>query len=501
MQQPLFVFSRGDWVGVPVMICLLSSYGTVVCRDRRTGVLLHRRLTAGFDDVDVLEFDDASRPLNMNFGHFMRDNALALWVVLDSGILADWTVTRAPDSRSLMLSRNGQWMKADADTGTIGLTADGTLEASWFLPVTQSDLAVLGDLQTAQWLVQSAEVGVPPQSGRLLPGYRLALGVLEIDLRWNLPFDRSEWPHRLPVLVDGWRIDLICRYRPLIYYAACGPAAIMQQFALSLTPLVTAGAYDGAIAVLTDKTPTEIAALVPPGMRAPLVVVPTVARDRMAAMAARLTIGSWRDAWDFQPLLYVDADILFDRPVAPMLQAIARSDLISAPVEHKEQLATSIFVGGGLFKADNCDPGAALGFNSGTLGIPNLQRHAGMLDLIGRIMFNRTTIFGRDALPYAEQPIANYVLYRLKRVDTELISPFVRLANHTVQPADGRGLVHYCWVPGAEARVALMRSYLSRLLELDVAGEGGEPGAEGEAKAALLSWVERIGTEPKAKKG
>src|SRR3954452_4169754 len=118
MQQPLFVASRGDRVGVPAMNCLLSSYGTVVCRDRRTGVLLHRRPTAGFDDVDVLEFDDLSRPLNTNFGHFMRDDALALRVVLDSGILAGWTVIRAPDSRSLMLSRNGQWMKADADTRT-----------------------------------------------------------------------------------------------------------------------------------------------------------------------------------------------------------------------------------------------------------------------------------------------------------------------------------------------------------------------------------------------
>jgi hypothetical protein len=221
----------------------------------------------------------------------------------------------------------------------------------------------------------------------------------------------------------------------------------------------------------------------------------------MAAMAARLTIAGWPDARDFQPLLYVDADVLFDLPVAPMLRAIARSDQICAPVEHKEPLATSIFVGSGLLRADDCDPGEALGFNSGTLGIPNLQRHAGTLDLISRIMFNRATIFGRDALSYAEQPIANYALFRLKKADTALISPFVRLADHTVEPADRRGLVHYCWVPGAETRVALMRYYLLGLLELDVAWNSEkaapvfEVDGKGIDKEALFRWVERIGVE------
>ncbi|MFL5289089.1 MAG: hypothetical protein ACJ8AW_51090 [Rhodopila sp.] len=489
------------------MNCLLSSYGTVVCRDRKTGALLHRPAITGLHEVDVLEIDDASRSLSANFGHFMRDDISALRVTMNRGFLAGWTITRSPDQRSLMLSRNGQWLTADAGTGAIGLTADGTLEAARFLPVSRPDLAVLTEIQTAQWLVQSADTGVPPQYGRLMPGFRLSVGGLDIDLRWNLPFDRSEWPHRLPVLLDGWRIDLICRYRPLIYYAACGSAAFMQQFALSLTSLVTVGDYDGAILVMTDKSAAEIATLVPPGMRATLVVLPTVACDKMAAMAARLTIAGWADAWQFQPLLYVDADVLFDLPVDPMLRAIARSDQICAPVEHKEPLATSIFVGSGLLRADDCDPGEALGFNSGTLGIPNLQRHAGTLDLISRIMFNRVAMFGRDALPYAEQPIANYALFRLKKADTALISPFVRLADHTVQPPDRRGLVHYCWVPDAETRVALMRYYLLGLLELGATRDSDESasvsGVDGNGidKAALFRWVERIGVEPVEKAG
>jgi hypothetical protein len=369
-------------IGVPAMSRLLSSHGTLLCRDRKTGALLHRKLTASLDDIDALEIDDASRMLGPNFGHYMRDDVSALRLELKHGFLAGWTITRSPDQRSLALSRNGHWLMAVADTEAAILTADGTLEAARFLPIDQPDLAVLSDMVTGRWLVQSADASTPPHSGTLMSGFRLSVGPLVIDLRWTLPFDRSEWPHRLPILRDGWRIDKLYRYRPLIYYAAFSAAAIMHQFALSLASLVTAGAYDGDIVVITDKPPGEIAALVPLGMRASLAVLPMAARDRFAAIGARLTIGGWADASRFQPLLYVDTDILFDLPVAPVLWALARSDRMSMPLEPKELLASSVFVGNGLFREDNCDPGTALGFNFGTVGIPNLQRHTRILDLI-----------------------------------------------------------------------------------------------------------------------
>jgi hypothetical protein len=403
----------------------------------------------------------------------MRDDEDSLRLTLSGGPFAGWVVTRSPDRRSLMFSRDGRFLAALNDTEALTSTNGDVGESAWFLAITQDDVAVLASILSGVWLVQSADASMRPEHGSLPGGFVMRVGPLAVDLRWNLPFDRSEWPHRLPVLRDGWRIDLIYRFRPLVYFAAFGGPAFMQQFALSLESLVTAGAYEGAIAVLTDKTPAEISMLVPPGMRSPLVVLPTAACDRLAYMAARLTIGDWADAKDFQPLLYVDADILFDLPVAPMLRAIARSDRISAPAE-PEPLASSVFVGGHLLQADNCSPGSKMGFNSGTLGIPNLRRAGRMLDLIGRVIQNRATFCGRNGLPYADQPIANYVLFRLDAIDTALISPYVRLANHTADPTDRCGLVHFCWVPGAEARASLMRSYLGKLAALKLSEDAAK---------------------------
>ncbi len=446
------------------MTHLLTWHGTVLCRDRARGALIHRPLTGSFADSDILEIGDLNPVFQADIGHFLRDDADALLITLAGGPLAGWTISRAPDHRSLVLSRQGQIMTAAPDHDGVSLVTADPGSPARFLAIGADDLAALRDILSVRWLTDAAR---QPEPAVMVPGFTLRTGNLDVDLRWNLPLDLSEWPHRLTVLHEAWRIARIYRYRPLVFYAAFGDADIMRQFGLSLTSLMTTGGYDGAIVVMTDKTPAEIRTFIPPDMRATLVVLPTAARDRIAYMAARLTIGRWQDARDFQPLLYTDADIVFDRSVTRMLCAIARSDRISAAVEPREYLGTSDAVGSGLILADGGAPGMTLGFNSGTLGIPNLRLVGSTLALMGRVLSNRLTMCGRDSLPYVDQPAANYVGYRLDAVDTRLLSEYVRLCAHNPDPADRRGLSHFCWVPGSGAKFAAMRDYVQRMAEHD----------------------------------
>jgi hypothetical protein len=449
------------------MTHLLTWHGTVVCREHARGALVHRPLTGPFGGVDVLDIGDLSKGLQADIGHLMRDDDDALHVVLDRGPLAGWTISRAPDHRSLIVSRGGNSLTAQAGGDRIALAAGNPGYEGRFLAVGPEDLAALRDVVTARWLVESTGASMQPQAGALTAGFGLLIGTLHVDLCWNLPFDLSEWPHQLTLLPEAWRLDRIYRYRPLVYFTAFGDATIMRQFALSLASLVTTGAYDGAIVVMTDKTTAEIGALVPPGMRATLVVLPTVARDRLGYLASRLTIGRWPDAWAFQPLLYVDTDIIFDLPVSGMLKAIALSDRMTAVVEPTEPLGTSDVVGSGLLLADGCLPGAELGFNFGALGIPNLRRHGSMLALMGRVLHNRLTMCGRESLPFPDQAIANYVAYRRNAVDTALLSAYIRLVNHRADPAGRRGLVHFCWATGAVNKAEAMQRYVRLLAEPD----------------------------------
>lgn len=444
---------------------LLTSHGTVVACDRATGVVRQCPIVGAAADMQPVSISALTASQPSGLAHMLRRDANDMDIALAQGPWAGFRVTGASEGRCVHLSRDFRCLSADPTSDTISLDR---LEAGGnerFLPLRAAELDALRDLLTGKWLVgASADLVRPDQSG-VRPDFGLRLGGLTVDLRWQVPLDLSQWPHRLVLLRDGWRIEPVNRYRPLIYYAAFGDADIMRQLALSVHSLRTVGGYRGAIAVQTDKSAEEIAGYLPAGLPNDVTVVPCAARDRVGFMSARYSIADWPDAWRYQPLVYVDTDIVFDMAVEPLLRAAATSDRIAAPIE-AEPLRTSTFIGANLLAADGCSPRFGNGFNSGTLAIPNLRQHAGTLALIGRILANFAAVHGRLALPWVDQEVANYVSYRISHFDTTWLSRYVRLANVYTEPAGRRGLVHFCWVPSGEPRVAMMQQYLQRLAAL-----------------------------------
>ena len=437
------------------MTYLLSCHGTVVCHDPATGALTHRGLSEADDLLDV---GDLGEQLQIGVGTFLRNDIFGLTLVLDSGPLSGWTVTRSAEVQALFVVRDGQYITALADRADLVVAPDRPVFESAFVVIGAGDLAVLRGLLAGHWLTEADAAAV---AAAMAPAFGVRIGGVPVDLRFNLPFDRTDWPNRLVVHTDVWRVRQIHRYRPLVYFVVFGDARVMRQFALSVKSLVTVGGYDGEILVITDKAPGEIQAVLPRGVAVAL--LPTLAADRVAYIAARYAIADWRGAGDYQPLLYADADIVFDRPIAPMLREIALSDRVCATAE-PYRVADSPLVGRDLLADDHCPVAAdRFGFNAGTLGVPNMARHGQTMALIARTLRNRREVVGRDAGGLVDQPIANYVAVRTGGFDTSVLSRYVRLSAAAADPAGRRGLVHFCWVPDADARIAAMTAYLAAL--------------------------------------
>jgi len=444
------------------MTALLTWQGTLLCRHRTTGGLVQRTFDSALDDADLVDIGIPAEQMQVTFANHLR-NDIDLSLHVTEGALAGWSVTRAADGRSINLQRDGQFLSAIHRSEAIA-SVPHTRDWEGFLPLSPADVDALRALRGNEWMVRSNGARVPPQDIRFSEFCDLRLGPLSFDLRWQVPLDLSAWPNRLTLLRDGWRIEQFCRYRPLVYFAAFGNEAIMRQFALSVRSLVTYGCYDGDIAVLTDHTPEEIAAMLPAFDRPRVSVLRCDARDRWAFMAARYMIADWADAWLYQPLLYVDADTIFDADIAPILRAIACSDRMSAPVEVFSPLRTAASVGAGLLQLDGCDPRSMHGFNSGTIGIPNLAEHAATLKLIATIIANNAALKGRDSLTFADQEVANYVSYKIGRFDTSLLSPYVKVGWDTSVPRDNRhGILHFWGVTGSQERADAMAAYLQAL--------------------------------------
>jgi len=445
---------------------LLTWEGAVLCRHRRTGDVVRRSLSGSFDDAEPLDIGIPVETLQASFANHLRaDDDLSFDVA--EGPLKGWHVSRSEDRRSINLSRDGQFLSATHRTDNLALAAQAK-DWEGFTPVSDMEFGVLLNLFRSDWLIRSTGQFVPGSAVTAVPFHEINIGTVRADLRWQMPLDLSQWPNRLTLLRDGWSIQQICRYRPLVYFAAFGDEAIMAQFAIATRSLVDFGGYDGDIAVLTDRDPAEIERMLPRSVPSRCIVLPIEARDRMAFMAARYAIADWADGWKYQPILYVDTDTVFDADIASMLQAIALSDRLSAPVEHMSPLRSSAPVGAGLLQLDGHDPGSRYGFNSGTMGIPNLASHATTLRLIAKIVANRASSEGREALQFADQEIANYVGYRTGCFDTTLLSPYVRVGGEGVTPTEGRrGLVHFWAVSGGERRAAKMAEYAAALERTD----------------------------------
>jgi hypothetical protein len=367
--------------------------------------------------------------------------------------------------RTICLKRNGEYLSAE-NTGDI---REDSLEAyGWerLVAVSDADMDVLATVFANAWIVQSSGELIGKSGIALEAGHALRVGPIKVALAFSLPFDLIEAPLRITLLNEGWRLEEIIQFRPLIYYTVFGNDQYFAQLHVSLESLMHIGRYDGDLMVLTDRTKTEICNAVPSLQPDRVHVAPFATGDRTSVYAARYSIIDAPGADRFQPLVYVDGDVVWNTRVTPMLVDIAMLNRITAPIETFSLLAESRSVGATLLQKDYAQPGLACGFNSGTLGIPNLTAHRQALALIQRVIANYLAIHGRNALSWGDQEVANYVSYRRAQFDLVTMSKYVRYGDASAARVLGdlTGLVHF-WATGRDERAEIMRQYLSVLLD------------------------------------
>jgi hypothetical protein len=443
----------------------LTFQGTLLCAVLESGVvtLTQRPIDAIGNGAAPVGVDLPAEQLRPSFDHFLNHTPPALARVVALDPFGPVELGRAHDRRCVTLSLQGQFLAAYADGRIV---PDANLE-DWqgFLPIAQPELETLRQILRNDWVIRSSGALVHAGDIALENWYTLRVGGLKLDLRYQLPFDAAEWPFRLTVLNEGWRIEQLCLYRPLIYFTAFGNPTAIAQFLASVRSLIEIGRYSGDLLVLTDQAPDAIVANLPPMAPGRLRTHPAAPSDFIGFVASRYRILEIPWAAQFQPVMYMDTDVVFDAGVEPMLRAVACADRIAAPLEPFSPLRTTPSVGSGLLELDACTPGFAVGFNGGTMGIPNIPAHAATLRLIRTIMVNHAAINGRAAFAWVDQEVANYVSFRLAHF-CRAIDPFVRYGGweDTEPSTDGRvGLVHFWPALGADKKFAAMQRYRRRI--------------------------------------
>jgi hypothetical protein len=263
-------------------------------------------------------------------------------------------------------------------------------------------------------------------------------------------------------------VEQLSAWRPLIYMVAFGEDEVFDCLSLALVALRQFGLYQGEILLFTDRMPDQLTRIVPPGMEGQIKLATSPARDLLDYRATKFRICDVPGLEDYQPLLYLDSDVICDRPLDPVLRAIHRANRLCVALEH-DLLGTHNFYGGNLFAADRtARPRNERGFSAGLIGIPHMGvARRNFPSILTSLYALARTTGTRHPSDWYDQPILNYVLNKTDEADYAVMTPRVVTPVDLTAPLGNirrLGFAHFSAGVGNTAiKLPAMRAYIDRL--------------------------------------
>lgn len=281
------------------------------------------------------------------------------------------------------------------------------------------------------------------------------------DVRDNLNF----------LFMDEWKVHKLFLLKPAIVFVVFGRGKTLKQFEICIQSLDNPAFYRGDIFIITDLSEEEILSCVPLIFQTKLNFMFMKALDQLDFVGARLSIFNTDILEGFQPIVYSDVDVIFDKNIDEFLRVSAMSDKCSAQIESFHFHKDSPHAGGTLFQKDEYVLGDVHGFNGGILMVPNLRQHGENLRACYHSLRNYTSEFGRDSIPFYDQRILNYILYKVNDFSPSPVTECTQVGGEghksiremfELNPRDPKGFVHF-W--NTSDRVEEMEIYLGQVRE------------------------------------
>ncbi len=399
--------------------------------------------------------------------------------------LPDLAVVAQPDQRRIGLADGAGFLRMLPD-GTID--ANATLD-DWerLLPLAQDRLDIVLDLLGSGWFMPRGAQLVRRDEVALLPGLRLRIGAIEADLAaTSFPLVAQDTGtvggrtvvRTLDVLHEGWMIERFERFAPLVYFTIFRDAFFLESMQLTVQSLEQVGRYEGDYLLITDATEEEGRRYFP-GVDPARIHYSHNPAPALADIAAARRLFDPAIVGRFQPVLYLDADIIADAPVERMLCDVMHSDKIFFATEfpganlHEANAGATNWFGRFLAEHDrNWDYRLTRCINSGMIAARNADLMIAPFATVSASWEAWRERHGNDHHTYLDQPFINYVLQKTRAANVTTLDHYARCV-HAGSPADSdprRGFVHFNSGVGHN-KYDRMRAYLETLLRQQQEGQ------------------------------
>ncbi len=462
--SPSAVSSPSGWQGLDGGLCVvLTTHGGQLSRDA----------------ADAAPIQTACRFRRLERRLWRVDGSRLRPEDAEPGAEADWRIIDAGDGQVGLQTASGGFVRAAPHLGPVSLDAPEIRAWERFMLVPMEDLDLIAACAGSRWLVDDDPHPTERGDWRLAEGFRILVAGRPAGIADLVGSLRTASAGRCP---DGVPMSFaffhaICtpsvalRYNPLIYSTIGGADHFFEQVALCFSSVEAFGRYDGAYRLVCDRTRPAVAEFlgsIDPGRWDTVFFqidgIDDIIRARRSILESAAFDG-------FQPILYLDSDIVCDRPIEPLLLAAARSEriLISSefPGVSIADLDSQHGNWFGAFLYGN-DPRGAVHFciNNGVFAARNRQVCLSPLAAVAEA-WARYRRHHPDAHRAAhDQPFYGYVLQCLEVADVATMDRWVRhLQGVEPSPAhEASGLAHFNIGVGLDKNRAMER-YLGLLVD------------------------------------
>lgn len=298
--------------------------------------------------------------------------------------------------------------------------------------------------------------------------FSLSIGPYSLDLRRLQDSDVSQY--NFIGVIDCWSPEKFLLYKPVIYITAYSSDDVMKQLGLCVESIRKIGKFYGKIVVMTDKNLQDIYEICNESDEKNIEIDPIYPKDFVGFVCSKYNILNKKNYTGYQPVLYLDPDIIFDNTIEPMLIDAVCSEKICAPIETFNRLMTHPPIGSQLIQLDllNVDIYCG-GFNGGTISFPNIEDSdvQKFISLVRKTIANIGIKFGRNYNGWADQEVLNFIAYKFGGVDGSYFTKYAKYIEVNPNEKYSRsGFVHFVGRPSKE-KVYKMREYLKNILLTD----------------------------------
>ncbi len=482
---------------------LLDYWGNILDFDENQGVVVNRRIDAASPKLRVsVEGDVAS---------FSFRNAQGVWeglsVFPDRRLRAGETLA---GSFSVSWQRSGVKYPAFGYNGLfLSVSPDGTVAVDktrvfdWetFRFLSEDEFRRLTWVTEHAWYSRSQDrIVAKPVPVR--DNFTLDFSGLPVRIDDLFEVVSQSGLKTIDVFYDTWRLERLELFNPVIYCCSFGRDEAFESLEMTVESLRRFAGYDGDIKVLTERDPEEVRRRYASLRDEKVGLVPYVPLDLIDYMSSRFDIGNYEEFQQYQPILYLDTDIIVGRSVDDLFLNIIR-DPASAVYVYVETRAPAEanYWGKELFDNDPFSVMPDYGFSTGVMAFRTLDGADSFLKAVRQVIFRQSRELGsRLHLRCYDQPVANYVLAKMGcSTDAQLLNRFVVNFDMKMNHVDTAGydayvsalrepVLHFAGgVGGYDWKLGAMRRYREWLLRPDRVeperavpefAEAGLPGAD-----------------------